>query len=305
MRENPPRHNFMNKKRGRLVTQCNSPLSCLLVMKYELLLENVDLAAMRVKRKVPEKFPCSSCHNFTHYWQCLSCILRLPLKDAWLHFHCCWGSLYFYCVETDVSWRTSMCVSCSEAGLSVFSIYSSHSKVFKCDDTQQLRPYCNIKAAPKTNHKKCIYNCISEHWGKRIIIHLVPAAWTLNKRQKTPDKQTLTCFPAHLFWVESCLLPWCIALCLRSVRVLRCLKRFSQPSWTPAHPSPDRHMSLFHLHPHSWLNASAAAETKALSGGDKWRLSFQSAQSLLLIRRNRGPIGKWKFPSLLAGSECV
>lgn len=89
-----------------------------------------DLAAVKEKKGVLEKFPCSSCHNFTHYWQCLRCILRLPLKDVWLYFHCCWGSLYFYCVETDVSWRTSLCVSCSEAGLPVFSIYSSHSKVF-------------------------------------------------------------------------------------------------------------------------------------------------------------------------------
>lgn len=82
-----------------------------------------------------------------------------------------------------------------------------------------------------------------------------------------PNKQTLTCFPAHLFFVESCLLPWCIAVCPRSVHVLRCLERFSQSSWTPAHPSPDRRVSLLHFHRYSKQNASAVGETKALSGG--------------------------------------
>lgn len=58
-----------------------------------------------------------------------------------------------------------------------------------------------------------------------------------------------------------------MALCPRSVHVLRCLERFSQSSWTPAHPSPDRHMSLLHLHRYPQISASAAAETKALGRG--------------------------------------
>lgn len=68
-----------------------------------------------------------------------------------------------------------------------------------------------------------------------------------NQGRKTPDKQTLTCFPAHLFFVESCLLPWCIALCLSGLHGLCCIERFSQSSWAPAHPSSDRHMFLLHF----------------------------------------------------------
>lgn len=51
------------------------------------------------------------------------------------------------------------------------------------------------------------------------------------------------------------------------MHVLRCLERFPQSSWTPTHSSPDRYMSLLHLHHCPKWNASAAAETKALGRG--------------------------------------
>lgn len=70
---------------------------------------------------------------------------------------------------------------------------------------------------------------------------LVRARERKGGKKKTKDKQTLTCFQTHLFFV---VLPWCSALGLGGVHHA---ERFPLPSWTPARPSSDRHVSLLHL----------------------------------------------------------
>lgn len=214
--------------------------------------------------------------------------------------------------------------SCTDkAGLPVFSICcllmtSDFEIVFFCyDDTYftivlaVLKPWSVatnslLDAFLQLRHRVTQYNssCCLDSSNKLTNIH----------DKEMSDKQTmLTCFPAHLLLLDSLRLPWCIALCAGGMHVLGCLERFSQPSWTPAHLSPDRHMSLLHLHYHPKWGASAVGKTKALSRGDV-ELSFQSAQSSPLIRWSplRLCLSSWKvtvqecmgrFQSSLAGSE--
>lgn len=136
----------------------------------------------------------------------------------------------------------------------------------------QFKQCCSNKAALWTSHWKCTYNHIStlgvKLQGNKALPCCCLGLPNKDKPKKKSDKQTLTCFPAHLFFVEFCLPPQCIALCPRSVHVLRCLERFPQSPWTPAHPSPDRRLSLPHLHRCPRLNSSAIRQKqKPLSRG--------------------------------------